>query len=78
MAEAAGPAAALVEVDALAGDPQLAAYHYLPATRADLLRRLGRYGDAAQAYRDALAVVRNDVERDFLQRRLAEVGARLA
>jgi len=78
VAEAAGPAAALVEVDALAGDPQLAAYHYLPATRADLLRRLGRYGDAAQAYRDALAVVRNDVERDFLQRRLAEVGARLA
>jgi len=78
VAEAAGPAAALVEVDALAGDPRLAAYHYLPATRADLLRRLGRYGDAAQAYRDALALVRNDVERDFLQRRLAEVGARLA
>ncbi|HEU4489459.1 MAG TPA: sigma-70 family RNA polymerase sigma factor [Jiangellales bacterium] len=76
VAEAAGPAAALVEVDALAGDPRLAAYHYLPATRADLLRRLGRYGDAAQAYRDALALVRNDVERDFLQRRLAEVGAR--
>ena len=78
VAEAAGPAAALVEVDALSGDPRLAAYHYLPATRADLLRRLGRYGDAAQAYRDALALVRNDVERDFLQRRLADVGARLA
>jgi len=78
VAEAAGPAAALVEVDALAGDPRLAAYHYLPATRADLLRRLGRYGDAAQAYRDALALVRNDAERDFLRRRLGEVGAGLA
>jgi RNA polymerase sigma-70 factor, ECF subfamily len=75
VAEASGPAAALVEVDALAGDPRLGAYHYLPATRADLLRRLGRYGDAAQAYRDALALVRNDVERDFLRRRLAEVWA---
>jgi RNA polymerase sigma-70 factor, ECF subfamily len=78
VAEAAGPAAALVEVDALSGEPRLAAYHYLPATRADLLRRLGRDGDAAQAYRDALALVRNDAERDFLLRRLAEVRARLS
>jgi RNA polymerase sigma-70 factor, ECF subfamily len=75
LAEAAGPAAALVEVEALTGDPRLATYHYLPAARADLLRRLGRYGEAAEAYRDALAVVGNDAERDFLLGRLGEVEA---
>jgi RNA polymerase sigma-70 factor, ECF subfamily len=75
LAEAAGPAAALVEVEALTGDPRLAAYHYLPAARADLLRRLGRYGEAAEAYRDALALVGNDAERDFLLGRLGEVEA---
>jgi RNA polymerase sigma-70 factor, ECF subfamily len=75
LAEAAGPAAALVEVEALTGDPRLAEYHYLPAARADLLRRLGRYGEAAEAYRDALALVGNDAERDFLLGRLDEVEA---
>ncbi|HSK57357.1 MAG TPA: sigma-70 family RNA polymerase sigma factor [Jiangellales bacterium] len=75
LAEAAGPAAALVEVEALTGDPRLAEYHYLPAARADLLRRLGRYGEAAEAYRDALALVGNDAERDFLLGRLGEVEA---
>ena len=46
-----GPAAALAEVEALAGDERLAGYRYLPATRADLLRRLGRHAEAADAYR---------------------------
>ncbi|MEU2611682.1 DUF6596 domain-containing protein [Micromonospora sp. NPDC007271] len=67
-----GPAAALAEVDALAADPRLAGYHYLPAIRADLLRRLDRPEEAADAYRIALALVANDAERAFLTARLAE------
>jgi RNA polymerase sigma-70 factor (ECF subfamily) len=47
-------------------------YHFLPAARADLLRRLGRWSEAAAAYRDALALVTNDRERRFLERRLSE------
>jgi RNA polymerase sigma-70 factor, ECF subfamily len=49
-------------------------YHLLHAARADLLRRLGRRDEAAGAYRQALALTPNPVERDFLERRLAEVG----
>ena len=49
-------------------------YHLLHAARADLLRRLGRRDEAAGAYRRALALAPNPVERDFLERRLAEVG----
>jgi len=69
-----GAEAALREVDALGKDPRLAAYHYLPATRAALLRRLGRTGEAAEAYRGALALCDNDVERAFLTRRIAETA----
>ncbi|MET8837425.1 DUF6596 domain-containing protein [Micromonospora sp. NPDC004540] len=68
-----GPAAALAEVDGLAADPRLAGYHYLPAIRADLLRRLDRPQEAADAYRAALDLVDNDAERTFLTTRLAEV-----
>ncbi len=68
-----GPTAGLAALDPLAGDPHLAGYPYLAATRADLLRRLGRPEDAAQAYRSALALATNAAERDFLARRLAEV-----
>ncbi|NGO41643.1 RNA polymerase sigma factor [Streptomyces sp. YC419] len=53
-----------------AGD--LAGYHLLPATRADLLRRMGRTGEAAEAYARALDLVENDAERRFLEKRLAE------
>jgi RNA polymerase sigma-70 factor (ECF subfamily) len=49
-------------------------YHLLHAARADLLRRLGRDAEAAGAYRQALALAPNLVERDFLERRLSEVG----
>jgi RNA polymerase sigma-70 factor, ECF subfamily len=49
-------------------------YHLLHAARADLLRRLGRSDEAAGAYRQALALTPNQVERAFLQRRLSEVG----
>ncbi|MGZ6804677.1 MAG: RNA polymerase sigma factor [Nocardioidaceae bacterium] len=68
-----GPAAGLVALDALDAGA-LAGYRYLPATRADLLRRLGRAGEAATAYRQALDLTDNAAERAFLQRRLAEVG----
>jgi RNA polymerase sigma-70 factor (ECF subfamily) len=70
-----GPAAGLAALDMVADDPRLATYPYLPATRADLLRRLGRTRDAAQAYRTALSLAANAAERDFLTRRLAEVTA---
>jgi RNA polymerase sigma-70 factor (ECF subfamily) len=52
----------------------LPGYHLLPAARADLLRRLGRLADAAASYRDALVLVKNDVERRYLERRLVEVS----
>jgi RNA polymerase sigma-70 factor, ECF subfamily len=67
-----GPAAgltALAEIE----DDALAGYHYLPAARADLLRRLGRTSEAAEQYRLALDQVGNGAERRFLQRRLAEL-----
>jgi RNA polymerase sigma-70 factor (ECF subfamily) len=68
-----GPAAGLELIDILARDERLRAYHLLPAARADLLRRLGRYRDAAAAYRRALELVGNEPERAYLDRRLAEV-----
>ena len=70
-----GPAAALPLVEALAADPRLAAYHYLPATRADLLRRLGRTQEADVAYRAAIALCDNAVEREFLRSRLHSARA---
>ncbi|MFE3257383.1 RNA polymerase sigma factor [Nocardia sp. NPDC059091] len=62
VAEVAGPAAALTELDQLDLDDQ----HLFHAVRADLLHRLGRNAEAAQAYRAAIAHARNDTERDFL------------
>jgi RNA polymerase sigma-70 factor (ECF subfamily) len=66
-----GPAAALPEVEALEQDPRLAGYRYLPAVKADLLRRLGRADEAATAYEHAIALTANDAERRFLADRLA-------
>jgi RNA polymerase sigma-70 factor, ECF subfamily len=71
---AEGPAAGLPLVAALEASGKLAGYHLLPATRADLLRRLGRRSEAAAAYRDALELASTDAERRFLSRRLAETG----
>ena len=65
-----GPAAALEEVDALERDGRLAGYRYLPATKADLLRRLGRHEEAADAYRAALALTDNAAEAAFLGEQL--------
>ncbi|WP_020575415.1 RNA polymerase sigma factor [Actinopolymorpha alba] len=72
MARVHGPMRALAEVEELERAGQLAGYHYLPAVKADLLRRLGRTNDAALAYRQALELAQNDAERDFLAARLAE------
>jgi predicted RNA polymerase sigma factor len=71
---AEGPAAGLAALDALAAVPELVSYSYLPAARADFLRRLGRVGEAAEAYREALLLTGNSVEAAYLRRRLAEVG----
>ena len=69
-----GPQAGLDALDPLSEDPQLATYGYLPAARADFLRRLGRASEAAGAYTEALMLTENTVERQFLASRLAELG----
>ncbi|WP_326946583.1 RNA polymerase sigma factor [Amycolatopsis sp. NBC_01307] len=73
VAMADGPSAGLTLVDALADGGQLAGYHLLPATRADFLRRLGRAGEAAEAYRAALELAPTDAERRYLARRIGEL-----
>jgi RNA polymerase sigma-70 factor, ECF subfamily len=74
VAMAYGPGAGLELVDELAASGALTSYYLLPATRADLLRRLGRQPEAAASYREALSLVATEPERRFLQRRLTEVG----
>jgi RNA polymerase sigma-70 factor (ECF subfamily) len=63
----------LALLDELEKREELGEFHLLPAARADLLRRLGRISEAADAYRRALTLATNDIERRFLQRRLAEI-----
>jgi RNA polymerase sigma-70 factor (ECF subfamily) len=69
VAIADGPAAALSVLDTI----ELPLYHLLPATRGDLLRRLGRTEEAADAYRAALALPMSEAERRFLTNRLTEL-----
>jgi RNA polymerase sigma-70 factor (ECF subfamily) len=71
VAEADGPDAGLHIIDRLA----LEDYHYLHATRGELLRRLGRTADARAAYDRALALVHDEAERRLLQRRRTELDA---
>ncbi len=66
-----GPAAGLEALDPLLADPALATYGYLSAARAEFLRRLGRKGEAASAYEEAIALTGNEAERRFLLDRLA-------
>jgi RNA polymerase sigma-70 factor (ECF subfamily) len=73
LAMADGPGAGLVAIAELERDDRLAGYRYLPAAKADLLRRLGRAEEAAQAYQAALELTANEAERSFLARRLTEV-----
>jgi RNA polymerase sigma-70 factor (ECF subfamily) len=78
VSQAEGAAAGLDALDSVVADPswsdQLTGYHYLPATRADLLRRLGRRAEAAEAYQQALRECGNDAERAFLRRRIDELA----
>jgi RNA polymerase sigma-70 factor (ECF subfamily) len=69
-----GPARALALLDALTARGDLDGYHLLHAARADLLRRAGALSAAADCYARALALVTNESERRFLERRLREVS----
>ncbi|GAA3467557.1 RNA polymerase sigma factor [Nonomuraea roseola] len=68
-----GPEAGLALLDELAGEPRLRGYHPYPTARADLLRRLGRFPEAAAAYREALELAGTEPERAHLRRRLHAV-----
>jgi RNA polymerase sigma-70 factor (ECF subfamily) len=69
IAMAEGPERGLAWMDELDASGELAGYHLLPAARADLLRRLGRRGEAAAMYDQALRLARNPAERLYLERR---------
>ncbi|WP_327000083.1 RNA polymerase sigma factor [Dactylosporangium sp. NBC_01737] len=69
VAEVHGPAMALATIE----DLDLPGYHLLPATRADLLARLGRTGEARAAYDEAIALAGNDTERTFLRHRRSQL-----
>jgi RNA polymerase sigma-70 factor (ECF subfamily) len=73
VAMADGPRAGLAVIGALSESNDLDDYHLLHAARADLLRRLGLLDESAKSYRRALALVTNESERRFLERRLREV-----
>jgi RNA polymerase sigma-70 factor (ECF subfamily) len=73
VAMAEGPREGLALIDALAAGGELEGYHLLHAARADLLRRIGSSQEAAKSYRRALALVSNESERRFLERRLREL-----
>jgi RNA polymerase sigma factor (sigma-70 family) len=72
VAMADGPAAALPLVDALIAEPRLAAYHWLPAVRADLLAKLGRGDEARTEFERAAALANNQRERELLLERAAQ------
>jgi RNA polymerase sigma-70 factor (ECF subfamily) len=76
VAMATGPATALPLLDELERSGHLAKYHLLPATRADLLRRLGRDIEAAMEYERALALAPTEAEQRYLARRLTETRRR--
>ncbi len=72
VAMSAGAAAGLPLVEEVERSGALDGYHLLPAAKADLLRRLGRHAEAAESYREALALAGNEPEKRFLARRLDE------
>jgi len=76
VAMAEGPLQGLRLMDALEARGALHSYHLLPAARGDLLRRLGRWEEAAIAYRRALSLVTNEAEQRFLSRRVHEAEER--
>jgi RNA polymerase sigma-70 factor (ECF subfamily) len=66
--------AVLAELDALGKEPALKSYAYLPAARADVLARLGRKDEAAEAYDEAIGLTANQTEERFLRRRRTALG----
>jgi RNA polymerase sigma-70 factor (ECF subfamily) len=74
VAMVSGPQPALVLIDELDAAGDLDGYHLLHSARADLLRRAGSFDEAAKSYTQALALVTNDIERRYLERRLRELG----
>ena len=76
IAMAEGPAHGLRLIDAIEAQGELRDYHLLWSARADLLRRLGRWREAHEAYINALALVTNEPQRRFLRRRLDKVNSR--
>jgi RNA polymerase sigma-70 factor, ECF subfamily len=68
---AEGPAAGLVILDVIAGEPSMKNYHLLPSVRADLLRKLGRLDEARSEFARAASLTQNARERDFLLSRAA-------
>jgi RNA polymerase sigma-70 factor, ECF subfamily len=70
-----GPADGLALIDEILARGDLAGYHWAHSARADLCRRLGRVADARASYLRALALVKQEPERRFLERRLRELGA---
>lgn len=73
VAMVSGPRSGLELIDALAESGDLNDYHLLHAARADLLRRIGSRAEAAKSYTRALALLTNDSERRYLEKRLREV-----
>ena len=69
-----GPEAGLILVDALLDRGELADYHPAHAVRADLNRRLGRTSEAVRSYRRALALARQEPERRYLRKQVAEIS----
>jgi RNA polymerase sigma-70 factor (ECF subfamily) len=78
VAMADSPATGLAMADAIGADGALEDYPYFHAARADLLRRLDRRSEAADAYRRAVALTDNGPERAFLERRVVEMTSRPA
>ncbi|HWF42287.1 MAG TPA: RNA polymerase subunit sigma-24, partial [Acidothermaceae bacterium] len=73
VAMASGMTAGLAIIDALEASNALAGYYLLPATKADLLRRAGRFDESAAAYELALQLVATAPERRYLERRLSQI-----
>jgi RNA polymerase sigma factor (sigma-70 family) len=70
---AQGPAAGLAAIEVIRGEPELAGYRYLPAARAEFLRRAGRVDEARSEYVAAISLTDNTVEREHMQSRLASL-----
>jgi RNA polymerase sigma-70 factor, ECF subfamily len=73
VAMTSGPAAALAEMETIDAGGALSGYRYLPAAKADMLRRLGRHEEASAAYSQALDLAENAAERAFLTARIEEM-----